>query len=89
MKSNDKLKSNCSPEPDGFLPIMFKRLKYCLTGPLALVFNQLLSVGCVPPEWLAAYIVPVHKKRVTGDITNYCPITLTCVTSKILFFWHI
>ena len=43
MKSIDKLKSNCSSGPDGFPPIMFKQLKFCLSPPLAHVFNQLLS----------------------------------------------
>jgi len=83
MESIDKLKSNCSSGPDGFPPIMFKQLKYCLSAPLAHVFNQLLSVGCVPPEWHTAHIVPVHKKGVIGAMNNYLPISLICVMSKI------
>jgi len=47
-------------------------------------YNQSLSVGYVLPEWHTAYIVPVHKKSITGDVSNYRPISLTCVTSKIL-----
>ena len=65
---------------------MYKRLKHCLSAPLAMLYNQLLSVGYVyvPPVWHAAHIVPVHKKSITGDVGNYRPISLTCVTSKIL-----
>ena len=65
-------------------PILFKRLKHILCYPLALFHNQLVSVGHVPREWLAAHIVPVHKKRITSDVYNYRPISLTCVLSKIL-----
>lgn len=48
------------------------------------MYNQLLSVGHVPCEWLVAHIVPVHKKGITTDVSNYRPISLTCVLSKIL-----
>jgi len=48
-----------------------------------MLHNQSLSVGYVPPEWHAAHIVPVHKKGITGDVSNYRSISLTCVTSKI------
>jgi len=85
MSSIDKLKSNnCSSGPDGLPPILFNRLKHCLCYPLALLYNQMLSVGYVPRDWLAAHIIPVHKKGITNDVSNYRPISLTCVMSKIL-----
>jgi len=59
------------------------RLKQCLSVPLTMLYNQSLSVGYVPPGWHAAHIVPVHEKGVYGDVSNYRPISLTCVTSKI------
>ena len=46
--------------------------------------NQLISVGAVPEEWLSAHVTPVFKKGQSGDISNYRPISLTCVPSKIL-----
>ena len=84
LASIAKLKSNYSSGPDGFPPILYKCLKHCLVNPLTLLYNQLLSVAYVPPAWLSAHIVPVHKKGVTGDVDNYRPISLTCVASKIL-----
>ena len=33
-----------------------------LAFPLMLMFNQLLSVACVPDGWKNAIITPVHKK---------------------------
>ena len=70
--------------PDDLPPIMFKKLKYVIVRPLTLVFNQLLSVAAVPAEWKNAVIIPVLKKGSAGSVTNYRPISLTSVPSKIL-----
>ena len=80
----NKLKPNLSSGPDGLPPLLFKRIKSSLARPLALLFTQLMSVGFVPPEWKTAIITPVFKKGVAGCVTNYRPISLTCVISKIM-----
>ena len=84
IRSISKLRSNSSSGPDGLPPVLFKRLKYCLSYPLALLYNQLISVGALPPEWLTAYIVPVFKKGSAGDVSNYRPISFMCVPCKII-----
>jgi len=38
----------------------------------------MLSIGCVPRDWLAAHVIPVYKEGITS------PVSLTCVMSKIL-----
>ena len=35
-------------------------------------------------EWKKAVITPVHKKGPTTTCSNYRPISITCVTSKLL-----
>jgi len=52
--------------------------------PLALVYNQLLLVSYVPLEWLAAHILPVHKKGINRDVANYRPMSFTYLASKVL-----
>ena len=84
MSAIDHLKCKYSCGPDGLPPALFKHLKVSLSTPLALVFNQLLSVGEVPEVWKKAIVIPVHKKGPTGTMSNYRPISLTCVLSKIM-----
>jgi len=45
VQAINKLKPNLSSGPDGLPPLLFKRLKF---WPLAMLFQQLLSVGYVP-----------------------------------------
>ena len=83
-RSIAKLKSSLSAGPDNLPPLLFKKIRRSISGPLAMLYNQLLSVGHVPHDWLRAVIVPVFKKGVAGKLENYRPISLTCVPSKIL-----
>jgi len=79
----NKLKSNLTCGPDGLPPLFFKRLRYCLVAPLVIILTQLLSVAFVPDKWKRATIVPVHKKGSVKVISNYRPISVTCVTCKL------
>ena len=45
----------------------------------------MLSAGFVPSNWLRAIIVPVFQKSSAGIATNYRPISLTCVASKVIY----
>jgi len=79
-----RLKNNLSAGPDGLPPLLFKRVKRALAFPLMLMFNQLLSVACVPDGWKNAIITPVHKKGPKHLLNNYRPISITCVPCKLL-----
>jgi len=67
IRSISKLKTNSSCGPDRLPAILFKRLKHCLSQPLALIYNQLVCVGAVPADWPTAHIAPVFKKGTAGD----------------------
>ena len=83
LSAINKLKSNLTCGPDGLPPLFFKQLRHCLVAPLTIIYTQLLSVAFVPDDWKRATVVPVHKKGSTKVITNYRPISVTCVTCKI------
>jgi len=62
----------------------FYGFSYSIAKPLSIIYNQLFSVAFVPDEWKVAMITAVHKKGPTTDCSNYRPISITCVTSKLL-----
>jgi len=84
LASITKLKSNLSAGPDGLPPLLFKRISQAIALPLTLMFQLMLSVAFVPPDWKKAVIRPVHKKGPTSIIGNYRPISLVCVPCKLL-----
>ena len=52
--------------------------------PITIIYNQMFSVAFVASEWKKAVITPVHKKGLATTCSNYRPISITCVTSKLL-----
>jgi len=65
IKSTNKLKPNLASGPDGFPPLLFKRLRTCLAEPLSMMFNSFFSIHQVPREW-SKEIVPVMS-QITGQ----------------------
>jgi len=69
----NKLKPNLSSGPDNLPPLLFKKLQYSIAKPLALLYNQLMSVGYVPDSWKNAIITPVHKKGAAESVKKLSP----------------
>ena len=78
------MKSNSSPGPDGIPANFIKNVISHVANPLCKVFNLLLEEGVVPDEWKVAHIVPIFKKGDTQLASQYRPVSLTSVYSKIL-----
>ena len=83
-----KLLKNLNPNkaqgPDG---IHGNILKYCAVSiayPLSLIYNTSYKTGVIPMEWKLAHVVPVHKKGSKASVENYRPISLICLTIKIV-----
>ena len=43
-----------------------------------------LNSGIIPYEWKTAHVVPVFEKGRPEEVSNYRPISLLCVISKVL-----
>ena len=73
-----------APGPDGLPTIVLKTCARKLTPSLCPLFNLSLAEGKLPTEEKDALVVPVHQKGKKEDVTNYRPIPLLCVVSKVL-----
>ena len=62
-------------------------LKYCapyISSSLCNLFNKSLKLGRMPAAWKISNIVPIPKSGPVKDVTNYRPISLLCIVSKVL-----
>lgn len=63
---------------------LLKNTEYFSSLILCLLFTQALQSGVVPDDWKIAQIVPIFKAGNCSLPTNYRPISLTSVPSKLL-----
>ncbi len=73
-----------APGQDGVSPFILKHCAEELAPPLTRIFQQCLSTSTWPAAWKEARVTPVHKKKDKADPSNYRPISLLSVVSKIL-----
>jgi len=63
--------------------MFFKQISRTIALPLSLIFNQVMPVAYVPPDWKMAVMTTVYKTGASYDCCNYSPISVTCVISKL------
>ena len=82
-----KIIQNLNPnKAHGHDKISIRMLKICgnsLCRPLELIFNNCLVNGIFPSAWKKGNIVPVHQKNDKQRLSNYRPISLLPISSKI------
>ena len=67
--------------PDG---ISGRMLASSIAASLCMLFNISLSTSTIPSEWKCASVVPVFKSGNRDSVSNYRPISLLCIVSKLL-----
>ena len=55
-----------------------------LTRPLTLLMNRTINEGSLPADWKHATVTPVHKAGSKSDPSNFRPISVLPIFSKIL-----
>lgn len=82
-----QLNTNKSLGPDGISPHILKQCSNELAPILANLFNQSVTSAEIPQDWLEANIFPIFKKGRKDIASNYRPVSLTSIVSKV--FEHI
>ena len=73
-----------SPGPDNIPRLFLKQCSTAIAPSLCSLFNHSLKTGTLPTEWKSANVTPVHKKNKKEPVSNYRPISLLPLISKVL-----
>ena len=79
-----RLKEDKACGPDGIHPKLLKECAEIIAIPLYLIFSKSLESGVVPADWKLANVSPIHKKGSRAMASNYRPVSLTCLASKLM-----
>ena len=83
-----KLLNNINPSKaggsDGLPARVLNELATEIAPVLSTIFCQSLNTGEVPTEWRTQWVSPILKKGAKCEPANYRPVSLTCITSKLL-----
>jgi hypothetical protein len=84
LKALNNLKPTFSIGPDGICAFFIKQLKQSLCKPLSIIYEVSYRTGKLPSLWLQALVIPIFKKGLKTSVENYRPISLCCVTCKLM-----
>ena len=71
------LQTEKSSGPDGWHPVFLINVADLINVPLARLFQNSLTDGVVPPQWLVASVTAIHKKGAKYIPENYRPVSIT------------
>ena len=83
VKTIRKVKVSSAPGPDSISNEVLLDFGEVIAGPLAGLFNSILTLGYPPKQWLLSEIILIHKKGSLLDINNYRPVSLSSCIQKI------
>ena len=63
---------------------VLKELGDELAPVLTVIFQKSLVSGEIPSQWKMQWVTPIYKKGPKCEAANYRPVSLTCVTSKLM-----
>ena len=63
---------------------LLKLLKPYISKPLAIIFDESITLGIFPDRLKCAKVIPIHRKGSPIDPSNYRPISLLSIQSKIV-----
>lgn len=70
--------------PDGLPNRLFQLCATSVAPYLKIIYDKSLEQSCLPVEWKVGSVVPIYKSGARSEVANYRPVSLTCVSCKIL-----
>ena len=83
-KQLEKLNVNKASGPDGIPALVLRTAAAELATPLAQLFQLCFNKGYMPAQWKVADVIPCFKKGDKHSPSNYRPISLLSVLSKVM-----
>jgi len=83
MKICQQLKGGCSMDHYGLSSKIFKRVAHLLAPPLASLISDSIAASHFPSALKVSIVVPILKKGNPEEVSNYRPISLLPVVSKV------
>ena len=80
----DKLNPKKAIGPDQVPTYLLKEHSDIFSSILQTIFQKSLDTGVVPMDWKRANVVAIYKKDNKNDPANYRPVSLTCISCKVL-----
>ena len=84
MKIIARMKPKKSSSFDGITNFVLKQIVNEVVSPLTRMINVSLRTGLIPDAWKIAKVVPLYKAGREDDFSNYRPISLLPVLSKVI-----
>ena len=84
QKQLENLNPNKAMGPDQLHPRVLKNLAPSVAPILQVIFEKSLREGEVPQDWKKANVAPIYKKGERYCAANYRPVSLTCISSKLM-----
>ena len=82
LSDRNKPQQGCGP--DQVPCCILKELSTTFAPVLEAMLTQSLETGTLPSAWKTAFVSPIFKKGATRQAENYRPVSLTCLTCKML-----
>ena len=84
LKVMRKIKTRKASGPDGLHPRYIKSVALIIAKPLTHIINKSIETGNVPHGMKVAKVVPAYKSGSRTKATNYRPISLLTVLTKVI-----
>ena len=78
------IKAHKATGPDAIPAMLLKEAADQLAPILNTIYRASLQQATVPKEWRKANVVPIFKKGDHSAASNYCPVSLTSIASKVI-----